>query len=284
MRTRRRVAFILASAAALGVGFFAFTGSAAAEPVVPTCTYGAGHVGGADTQNKSCVKLAVPPAQPATFANTKLGVRTRTLYSTANPNAGGKAATVTLLFDNDFSVTPGTIPNCALADVSGKTIPQAYAACGPAAPTPTNKRAYLSPANTISGRTSTSPPSNYGGCTMIFKGPTASKVILYARVTLVANSVPTCSTPSGSSAGNTTVTLVGTIAPAGVAGYGQKLTVPGIAGLALPLDDFYATIQRGNYFRAKCPAGANPWKMRGTFLYSGTGNPTDTYNTTAPCN
>jgi len=284
MRTRRRVAFILASAAALGVGFIAYAGSAAAEPVVPGCTYGAGHIGGADTANKSCVKLAVPAAQPNAFANTKLGVRTRTLYSTSNPSAGGKAKTVTLLFDNDFSITPGTIPNCAQADVAGKTIPQAYAACGPAAPTPAGKRAYLSPANTISGRTSTAPPSNYGGCTMVFKGPTANQVILYARVTLVANSNPTCTTPSGSSAGNVTVTLIGTIANAGVAGYGKKLTVPGIDGLALPLDDFYATIQRGSYFRARCPAGTNPWKMRGTFLYSGAGNPTDNYNATAACN
>jgi hypothetical protein len=278
MRTRRRVAFILASAAAFGVGLIA-TGSAAAEPIVPACTYGAGHVGGADTANKSCIKLAVPAAQPGTFANTKLGVRTRTLYSTSNPNAGGKAKTVTLFFDNDFSVTQGTIPKCQVADVSGKTIPQAYAACGPA-----GKNAYLSPAGTISGRTSTAPPSNWGGCTMVFNGPGVNQVLLYARVTAVNNSNPTCSTPGGSSAGNVTVTLVGTIAAANLAGYGKKLTVPNINSLALALDDFYATVQRGSFFRARCPAGANPWKLRGTFLYSGTGNPTDTYNTTAPCN
>ena len=39
MRTRKRVALLLASAAALGVGFIAFPASAAAAPpVVPTCT------------------------------------------------------------------------------------------------------------------------------------------------------------------------------------------------------------------------------------------------------
>jgi len=284
MRTRRRIAFVLASAAALGVGFFAFAGSAAAEPVIPTCTPVA------STGNDSCVTLKVSPADaPASFSGSQtLGVRTRTLYvAPGNVNSGGKAKTVTLLFDNDFKVNTaqGGANNCLSSDVANKTIAQAYAACGPA-----GKNTYLSPANTISGRTSTAPPSNFGGCTMVFKGPTANQVLLYARVTTVANSNPACTTPAGSSAGNVTVTLTGTIAPSGVAGYGQKLTVPNIDSLALPLDDFYATVKRGTttgYFQARCPTGTTPWKLRGIFAYSGPagnpGGPTDTVNKTQAC-
>jgi len=284
MRTKKR-AFILTSAAAFAVGLIAYVSLAAAEPVVPACAYGAGHVGGADTANKSCDKLLVAPSNaPTGFANSQLGVRVRTLFvQPGNVNGGGKTSAVTLLFDNDFAInTAAGGGNCLTADVANKTIPQAYAACGPA-----GKNAYLSPPNTISGRASTAPPSNWGACTMVFKGPTANQVLLYARVSLVANSNPTCTTIAGSSAGNTTVTLVGTISPAGVAGYGKKLAVPGIANLAVPLDDFYATIKRGSFFQAKCPAGASPWKMQSKFVYSGTqpnaGGPPDTYNTTQPC-
>jgi hypothetical protein len=262
------------------VGIFAFAGSAAAEPVIPSCTPPT------TPTNDSCVKLQVTPSNaPGAFSGSQtLGVRTRTIYtSPGNKPAGGFAKTVTILFDNDFKVNTaaGGGGNCALADVSGKTIAQAYAACGPA-----GKNAYLSPANTISGRASTAPPSNFGGCVLIFRGPAANQVILFTRVTTTANSNPTCSTPGGSSAGNVSVTLTGTIAAAGVAGYGQKLTVPGIDGLALPLDDFYATIKRGTnpgYFQARCPAGTTPWKLRGTFAYSGSGEATDTANTTQAC-
>jgi len=275
MRTRKRAAFVLASAAAFGVGLIAYAASAAAEPVVPACTYVN------STGNKSCLKLLVAPANaPAGFGNAQLGVRTRTLYAVpGNKPQGGYAKTVTLFFDNDFAInTAAGGGNCLTSDVANKTIPQAYAACGPA-----GKNAYLSPANTISGRASTAPVSNYGACTLVFKGPTASQVLLYARVTLVANSNPTCSTPSGSSPGNVTVTLVGTIAPANLAGYGKKLTVPNIDSLTLPLDDFYATVKRGSYFQARCPAGVSPWKLRGIFGYSGAGQPADTINTTQAC-
>jgi hypothetical protein len=276
MRTKK---FILTSAAAFAVGLFAYAATAAAEPVVPNCAYVA------SSGNKSCGRVAVAPSNaPAGFANSQLGVRVKTLFAQPNNKAqGGFTSTVNLLFDNDFAInTAAGGGNCLSADIANKTIPQAYAACGPA-----GKNAYLSPPNTLSGRSSTAPPSNYGGCTMIFKGPTTNQVLIYARVTLTANSNPTCTTIAGSSAGNFTAVLTGSIAPAGVAGYGKKLVVSGISGLALPLDDFYATLKRGSYFQARCPAGASPWKMRSTFAYSGTqpnaGGPPDTVLATQPC-
>jgi len=284
MRTRKRVGFILASAAAFAVGLIAYAASAAAEPVVPAC------IPAASTGNDSCVKLLVTPSNaPGAFSGSQsLGVRTHTNYvSPGNVSSGGKAKTVTLLFDNDFKVNTaaGGANNCLSSDVANKTVAQAYAACGPA-----GKNTYLSPAGTISGRASTAPPSNFGACTMVFKGPAANQVLLFARVTTVANSNPNCGSVSTASPGNVTVTLTGTIAASGVAGYGQKLTVPNIDSLALPLDDFYATVKRGTnpgYFQARCPAGTTPWKLRGIFAYSGPagnpGGPTDTVNKTQAC-
>lgn len=287
MRRRRRAAFVLASAAASAVGLFAFTGSAAAEPAVASCT----PVN--SSGNKSCVKLQVAPSNaPATFSGSQqLGVRTRTTYlQPGNKPQGGFAKTVTLLFDNDFRITTsaGGASNCTTADVANKTVAQAYAACGPA-----GKNTYLSAqvpgAPTLSGKASTAPPSNFGACTMAFKGPTANQVLLYARVFTVANSNPACdsiSNPGGGTLGqgNVTTVLTGTIANAGVAGFGKKLTVPNVDQLALPLDDFFATLKRGAYFQAKCPP--SPWNLRGTFAYSGgppSPQPTDTVNTTQPC-
>jgi hypothetical protein len=291
MRTRRRAAFILASVAAFGVSLIAYAGSAGAEVVVPACTPAA------TTGNDSCLTLrATPQNAPASFTGGQmLGVRTHTNYVAAGNTAqGGKAKTVTLFFDNDFqiNVAAGGANNCLSSDVANKTVAQAYAACGPA-----GKNTYLSTqvpgAPTLSGKASTAPASNFGACTMVFKGPTASQVLLYARVFTTTNSNPACdsiSNPGGTtpaSQGQVAITLTGTIANAGVAGFGKKLTVPGIDSLTLPLDDFYASLKRGTYFQARCPAGTTPWRLRGIFAYSGTqpnqGGPADTVNTSYPC-
>ena len=274
MRTKRRVAFTLATAAAFAVGFIAFAASAAADP--PAC-----NPGSSPTDNKSCVNFQVLPNHSA--ASNSLFVHTHTNYAhPGNKAQGGFAKTVTLLFDNDFALTPGTIPTCTTAQLSGKNISQAWNTCGPGAAASHN--AYLSPATAVSGRTSTAPPSNFNGCTMVFRGPNSgsnSTVILYARVTLVANGTANCANPASNTAGNTTVLLTGTVAPAGVAGFGKKLTVPGIDALPLPLDDFTALVKRGGYFKAN--SCASPWKVRGTFAYSGTGQATDVSNATQAC-
>jgi hypothetical protein len=286
MRTRRRAAFILASAVAFGVGLIAYAGSAAAEVVVPGCTPVA------SSGNDSCVRLVVTPANaPNSFGNSQLSVRTHTNYvSPNNKPQGGFTKTVTLLFDNDFAinVAAGGANNCQLADLANKTVAQGYAKCGPA-----GKNTYLGIAGQISGKASSAPAANYGGCTMVYKGPTANQVLLYARMFLTTNSNPACdsiSNPGGTSPatqGNLTVVLTGTIAAANVAGYGKKLTVPNIDLLPAALDDFYATIKRGSYFQARCPAGVSPWKLRGIFAYSGTqpnnGGPADTVNSTYAC-
>jgi len=277
MRTKRRVVFTLATAAAVAVGFIAFAASAAAAP--PPCNPGT-----SATDNKSCVNFQVLPSNPGPVADpSSLFVHTHTNYAhPGNKAQGGFAKTVTLLFDSDFTITPGTTPKCTTAQLSGKNIAQAWSTCGPTSGATHN--AYLSPATAVSGRTSTAPPSNFNGCTLVFNGPTVNgnpTVILYARVTLVANGTANCNNPASNTSGNTTVLLTGTIAPAGVAGFGKKLTVPGIDALPLPLDDFTALLKRGSYFKAKC--SASPWHVRGTFAYSGTGQAADVSNPTQAC-
>ena len=91
-----------------------------------------------------------------------------------------------------------------------------------------------------------------------------------------------CATPATNTTGNTTVLLQGTIAPAGVAGFGKKLAIPGISALPLPLDDFTALLKRGSYFKANS-CTPSPWKVRGTFAYSGTGQAADVSNPTQAC-
>ena len=82
MRTRRRIALLLCSAAALGVGLIAFPGSAAATPpVVPSCTFPA--TAGSD----SCATLRTT-ANTAPIGSTlepiKLGVRVRSQFDPAS--------------------------------------------------------------------------------------------------------------------------------------------------------------------------------------------------------
>ena len=116
----------------------------------------------------------------------------------------------------------------------------------------------------------------------MFRGPNSggnSTVILYTRVTL--GPTANCAAPASNTSGNSTVLLSGTIAPAGVAGFGKKLAILGVDALPLPLDDFTALLKRSSYFKAKC--SATPWKVRGTFAYSGTGQAADTSNATQTC-
>ncbi len=275
IRGRSAVLLTLIAAGALAAGFFAFPASAAADP--PACDPGT-----SATDNKSCVNFQVLPSNPgATAKPASLFVHTHTNYADpGNKAQGGFAKTVTLLFDNDFAITPGTVPTCTTAQLSGKNISQAWATCGPGAAASHN--AYLSPASAVSGRASTAPPQNFNGCTLVFRGPNSggnSTVILYTRVTL--GPTANCAAPASNTSGNSTVLLSGTIAPAGVAGFGKKLAILGVDALPLPLDDFTALLKRSSYFKAKC--SATPWKVRGTFAYSGTGQAADTSNATQTC-
>ena len=81
------------------------------------------------------MNFQVLPNNPHAIAKpASLFVHTHTNYAhPGNKAQGGFAKTVTLLFDNDFTITPGTTPKCTTAQLSGKNISQAWATCGPGA-------------------------------------------------------------------------------------------------------------------------------------------------------
>ena len=116
----------------------AFEAMAIADP--PPC-----HPGASATDNKSCVNFQVLPSNPhATLTPSSLFVHTHTNFAHPGDQAqGGRINTLTLYFDDDFVITPGTIPTCSVSQVAGKTIAGAWATCGAGAG-PTHN-AYLSP-------------------------------------------------------------------------------------------------------------------------------------------
>ena len=118
MRTRRRIAALVVSAAALGVGFVAFPGSAAAAPpVVPTCAFPA--TAGSD----SCGTIRTDglPPSPAigpAYENIKLGIRVRSQFTPTTSETNS----VTLRFDDDIALNLAGLPSCPASEVVGKNI------------------------------------------------------------------------------------------------------------------------------------------------------------------
>jgi hypothetical protein len=219
-----------------------------------------------------------------TFKAAALTVQTHTNYShPGDQSRGGKARQVTLLFDNDVKVNLSGIPGCNATFGSGTTIAAAWERCGPGADTAPERNAYLSPRGVVSGRTSTAPPSNFPGCNLVFKksSSTGPKLLLFARVTFAGTA--NCSNPATNTSGNTSVTLTGNLTNVSRTDFKTKLTVPNIAALPLPLDDFKSRVKRAAVFSARCRDGNKLLNLRGTFAYSGSGQPADTVNKTFAC-
>jgi hypothetical protein len=273
MRKRRRLGLLLALAAALGVGLIAFPASAAAlPPTVPTCTPKA------STFSDSCVRgtvNAVDGSLGANFENIRLGTRVRTAFS-----GNGETTRVIIRYDDDgildLAAVPGT---CTAAQLSGDTIAQAYAQCGPG---PGGSNTYLSPPGNTSGVGSTV-VAGIDACTMIFQGANDNQLVIYAR-SPIGNPSSECNNPATNSGGSATTVFTGTLTNLPAASpYGKQLFVPGTNSPPIALDDFSATIFRGAAFQARCPAGQNPLKLQGVWDYVPAGDATDTHNATDPC-
>jgi len=271
MRIRRRSA-ILVAVAATALGALGAAGAAQANNVSTLPTW-----------NVTPSALPGPGGTPP-FANVQLNVQTHTVYTApGNKPAGGFAKTVTLRFDDDVKLNLAGIPSCTATFGGSTTIAQAWERCGPGADQPGEVNAYLSPPTAVSGRASTAPASNFGGCTLVFK-KSATQLLLFARMTLVANGTPNCANPATNSAGNTAVTLVGNLTSStAIADYHTILTVPNVDLQPLPLDDFSAAIKRGAAFQARCRDTNRLLNLRGTFVYSGSGEAPDTVNRTKAC-
>jgi hypothetical protein len=266
MRTRRHHAVVLAFAAVIALA------------VVGTATAVANNTSTLSGSNVTPSKLP-----KTTFKSVTLFVHTGTVYThPGNKAQGGFPKTVTLLFDNDGKINTAGIPKCPGNFTSSTTLKQAWAACGPAAGA--SKNAYLSPVSGVSGRASTVPPANLPGCVLAFNGPLSGgspTVVLFTRV--FPTSPANCANPGSNTGGFTSVTIKGTVTNAGVPDFGKKLTVPHLDGLALSLDDFTTSVHRGNYLTARCFDANHIFNLRGTFQYSGSGEPTDIVNHTQHC-
>jgi hypothetical protein len=270
MRIRRRSAIVLASAGALGVGLIAFpASSAAAPPVVPSCTFP--NTGGSD----SCGTLRTT-ANTAPIGGTlepiKLGVRVRSAF---NPTTS-ETTKVILKFDEQIALNLTGIAACPASELVNKNVAQAWEQCGPGADgNPASEgNAYLSTGlgAQVSGIASTVP--NGGGataCVMVFKGADNAHVTLYSRAPVV-DATSGCNNPATNTAGSTTVLFTGALSRQPTSSpYDWTLTVPNTQTADPALDDYYATVVRGNVYRARCE---NPLKIQAVFDYTTT--PTDT--------
>jgi hypothetical protein len=279
MRIRRRSAIVLASAAAFGVGFIAFPGSAAAAPpVVPACSFP--NTSGSD----SCDKLRVNPVSApigGALEPVGLGVRVRSRFSPPS----SETTSIQLRFDDNIALNLSRIPSCPSAELNGKNIAQAYEQCGPGADghPASEGNAYLSPAGSVSGYGSTT-ASGIVACTMVFKGADKNHLTLYARALAGSTNAPCNANPATNTAVGATVIFTGTLSRGGASSpYKWTLTVRNTQTANPALDDFSAFIRRGSAFRANCPAGQSPLRMKGIWDYTAAGDANDTFVSTRPC-
>ena len=130
MRIRRRYAVLaFASVAALAVAGIASANHVSNTSTLPTWNVTPGALPGSGGGGAN--------GGSGTTAPVQLDVQTHTDYAHPGDAAqGGRAKTVTLLFDNDVVVNLSGIPSCNANFTSGTTIAQAWERCGPGADTP----------------------------------------------------------------------------------------------------------------------------------------------------
>ena len=277
MRTRKRAALLVCSAAALGVGLFAFTGSAAAAPpVVPTCTLTATTPTNANGKSNSCGSVRVDKSGGGALTvgssvNARLGVRVRSQFSPSS----SETTSVDLSFDKNIALNLGAVtPTCAASKLTGKNIKEAWIACGPGG----TNNAYLSTGlgNSVSGLGSTTVDTAGIACTLIFKGADSTHVSIYARAPIANVTTTGCNNPATNTGGTTTLVFTGTLSNTNGATYNTKLHIANTQTANPALDDFYATLDRGSVIKAKCPSSGYKFKMLGHWVYTAAGdNPDD---------
>jgi len=223
------------------------------------------------------VGATAPAGVQAGFEPIRLGFRTRALFSPATSEWN----TVILRFDDDITVNLASVPGtCPASSLAGDTIATAWVDCGPGAG---GVNTYLSTAlgPNVSGVASTT-NGQIDACTMLFKGANNNQILLYLRMPIGSPSTE-CNNPATNTGGSVTVVLTGTLSNLPAASpYGKQLTVPNVSVVAPQVDDFYASVQRGATFQARCPAGQDPHLLQGTFSYTAAGDATDTISPSYP--
>jgi hypothetical protein len=281
MRARRRIAVLLASTGALGVGLIAFPGSAAAAPpVVPACTFP--NTTGSDSCATHRVNAITPPfggaLEPA-------DVRFR-VSSQFNPQ-GSEVSELELRFDEHIAIDLSDIPTCPASELVGRDwISQAWEQCGPGADgnPPSEGNAYLSMGigPNVSGiLDSTIDNWNFIGCVLIFKGANNAQLTIYAN--WVFGSTPSACDNPEELTGEPILLHTGTLRRDTAGPDNWVLTVPLLNSPPVPMGDLYATLRRADAFQAGCPAGTSPFSMRAEWDYTAPGDPTDFDWAPDPC-
>jgi hypothetical protein len=112
---------------------------------------------------------------------------------------------------------------------------------------------------------------------MIFKGIDNNHVTLYSRAPITTASTTGCNNPATNTGGNATLLFTGTISRQPTSSpYDYTLTTPNTQAPNPALDDYYATVVRGNVYRARCDQ--SPLRIQATFFYTAAGDAADTVN------
>jgi len=250
MRSKRRVAVVLALAAALSL---AVAGIAYAA-ISSTVTF----------------KFTPSTVPKTTYKAGQINVHTHTNYSDTASQYTSRAQ---LYFDSDFKVNVAAVGKCNPSSISGnKTMAQAMAACG-------SKLIGKGTATAAAGA------NTVHACVLAFNGTgTGGHVLLFTRANAAPPFTINCSNPSSNTSGNTTVLLDGALKPANKAGYGKLLDFQNInTASPLPLTDFNVTVGKptvpaaGGWISAKCSHSPKKWKLQTKFTYS---SGTQTINST----
>jgi hypothetical protein len=291
MRIRRPSAIVLASAAALGVGLIAFpASSAAAPPVVPSCTFPD------TTGSDSCATFRVNAFDApfgGAFEPASLGFRVRTRFETSS-----EINSVRLQFHQDIKFNLAAVgaecPSSELPLNLGKdpTLAAAWEQCGPGADgnPPSEDNAYLSTGlgtTVISGVWHSAPATGGGSgffaCSMIFKGADNTHVTILGRAPF--DSPSDCDNPATNTGGCCSHIFTGTLSHLPVSSaYDWTLTVPNISQWFARLDDLYLTLKRGVAFEGRCTdTPPTPFRMVAVWDYTAADDVNDVRGATHLC-
>jgi hypothetical protein len=250
-----------------GKGYiFTLVGTAIAMLAIGGIAYGVTH-----NVSHASVKFKPTKVPKKKYKGGKITVHTDTVFAHPGDRArGGFTHRVQIYFDKDIKFNTKNYPKCAGGFPANTTMALAMAQC---------KKAKIG-----TGTASTAPPSDFPGCVIAFNGKPQGKkptVVLFTRVTIPGPQAD-CSNPAQNNKGTTSVTLTGLLK--GASGkFGTQLDVNNIDNAPLPLDDFTASIKRGNYVAARCHEKDKTWNSKIVHTYSGTGEPPITVNYAQKC-
>jgi hypothetical protein len=186
-----------------------------------------------------------------TFQKGKINIHTHTNYTGATQTDRAR-----LFFDDDFKINTGAAPKCKESKISGKNMKDAMAACG----------------SSLIGTGTAAASGGIGACVLVFNGTgSGGHILLHTRASFAGPF--SCANPSNNTKGDVSVVLNGALKsnPASLGGDfsgGKQLDFNHITGVSpFPLTDFNVTVQKGNFFSARCHDSNHKWNLQTKFTY-----------------